>query len=390
MSEAIAAELSRRARDIAPLLASEAPAGRASFRMSARSIGAMREAGFFRIAQPAGLGGHELDPRVLYGAEMILGEGDMSAAWILGVSGVISWLVALFDPRAGEDVWGKGPDAIFCCALRRNGVATPAPGGFRLSGRWTYASGCDHSQWAVLGGLRASDRPGVDDHLLLLAPREDFEIVETWRAPGMQATGSHDVVVRDAFVPGHRVIRMIDNLNCAGPGLAAHTSPIYRLPFGQIFGAGVSVAAVGALQAMLDAFIASARDRKRVGASLAGDPDAQLAVAEAWGAIDLARLIVTRNFGEMLADAERGETTPVSRRLRYKYQLSTIAGRCRDAAQKIVDLSGTAGLSGSAPFPRLMADIAAGRQHVTNQTTLHGRDAGWDMLGLPEKVDFML
>jgi len=390
MTTAAASAALARARDIVPVLAAHAAAGRANHRMNVESIEAMQGAGLFRLLLPRRLGGDEADPRALYEAEMILGEGDMSAAWILGVSGVISWLIGLFDAKAGDDARSGRADPVFCCAFRRTGTATPVAGGYRLSGRWSYASGCQHSDWAVLGGLREGAKPGPEDHLLLLAPLASLEIVETWRPPGLQATGSHDVVAREAFVPGHRVIRLIDNLHCVGPGQSAHPSPVYRMPFGQIFGAGVSVAAVGALQAMLDAFVKVARERKRVGASLSDDPDAQMACAEAFGAIDIAKLIVTRNFGDMLRDAERGEVTQVAARIRYKYQFSTITERCRAAAMKIADLAGTAGLSGDAPFPRLLADISAGRQHITNQVVLHGRDVGHDMLGLPEKLDFML
>jgi 3-hydroxy-9,10-secoandrosta-1,3,5(10)-triene-9,17-dione monooxygenase len=224
----------------------------------------------------------------------------------------------------------------------------------------------------------------------VLVPRENFEIIDTWRSPGMQATGSHDIEVKDVFVPAHRVVRFIDNLACVGPGQATHTAPLYRMPFGQIFGAGVSVAAVGALQAMLDAYVDVARERKRMGASLADDPDAQRAAAEAWSAIDFARMIIDRNFGRMLDDARAGVMTPIEERLKLKYQMSTITDRCRDAALKIGDLAGTAGLTGGAQFHRLMADISSGRQHVTNQTVLHARDLGWSLFGLKEKLDFMV
>ncbi len=390
MSALCPTEFLSRARAVGPTLARHAAEGRGQYRLAKKSLDAMREAGFFRLMQPARWGGFELPPPLVYEVEMIVGESDMSAAWVLGVGGVVAWLMALFDARAGDDVWGGDPGAILCCALRRSGVATPVAGGYRLSGRWSYASGCDHAGWAALGALRATDEPRPEDHLLVLVPRENFEIVDCWRAPGLQATGSNDIVVKDAFVPAHRVVRMIDNLNCVGPGLSTHRAAIYRLPFGQVFAAGVSVAAVGALRAMLDAFVKAAGERKRVGAALADDPDAQLACAEAEGAIDMARMIVRRNFGEMADFAARGEITPIPARLLYKYQLSTITRACRDAALKILEFSGTAGLSAAHPFSRLMADITAAKQHVTNQTALHGRDLGWSTLGLPERMDFML
>ena len=206
----------------------------------------------------------------------------------------------------------------------------------------------------------------------------------------MQATGSHDIIVRDAFVPGHRIIQMIDILHCCGPGLTVNTAPLYRLPFGQIFGAGVVTPAVGALKAMLEAFIDTARERKRMGSYLAEDPEAHFACAEAAGAIDLAHMIISRNFSAMMNDASSGVMTPIAARLLYKYQLSTITERCRAAAIRLLDLLGTAGLSDKTPFSWLMADISTARQHITNQQLLHARDLGWSMLGLPEKLDFMV
>ena len=82
------------------------------------------------------------------------------------------------------------------------GVATPVDGGFRLSGRWKYASGCEHCEWAFLGGMRRAAAP--DDRRIFLVPRSDFEFVDTWHVPGLKGTGSHDIVVKDAFVPAYR------------------------------------------------------------------------------------------------------------------------------------------------------------------------------------------
>ena len=91
-------------------------------------------------------------------------------------------------------------------------------GGFRFSGRWKYASGCEHCAWAFLGGT-VEGQP--DDRRIFVIPQSDYEIVDTWHVPGLKGTGSHDIVIKDAFVPEYRTQKYSDNFRGYGPGLAA-------------------------------------------------------------------------------------------------------------------------------------------------------------------------
>ena len=252
-------ELLRRVRSLLPSIAEKAVEGAQERRVPPAIIAALKDAGVFRVLQPKRWGGYELDPTVLYDLEMAVGEADMSTAWLVGVLGIIPWAVALFPDRAAEEVWGTDNSTLICCALRRAGTATPVDGGFRLSGRWRYASGCSHAGWALLGGGAGPSPEG--DHLLLV-PRRDFEILDTWRVAGLKATGSHDVVVKDAFIPAYRAHRMVDLFDCKGPGQATNSAALYRLPFGLVFAGGVANAAVGALQGMLNRLLADIRARR--------------------------------------------------------------------------------------------------------------------------------
>ena len=208
----------------------------------------MQKAGLFRVLQPKRWGGYELDILTYFECQMALGEADLSVAWVYGVVGVHPWLLALYDDRAAADVWGADDSTLICSSLMPVGTALPADGGFRLSGHWKYASGCEHTQWAFLGAVP----PGgaLEERRIFLVPRSDFEIVDTWRVAGLKGTGSHDIVVKDAFVPAHRAVTFSDNFRGWGPGLATNTGPLYRLPFGQVFFRGVSTGAIGALQGM--------------------------------------------------------------------------------------------------------------------------------------------
>src|SRR3977135_1266730 len=147
------AEIIARARALIPALAKRSLEGRRQRRVPDETIADMQRAGFFRVLQPKRWGGYEMDLNTFYEIQLALAEGDMSTGWIYGVSGVHPWFMALLDDRAAKDVWGKDSSTLFCSSLMPAGKAVPAEGGFRLSGRWKYASCCDHCDWALLGAM---------------------------------------------------------------------------------------------------------------------------------------------------------------------------------------------------------------------------------------------
>lgn len=311
----------------------------------------------------------------------------MSTAWVYGVVGLHPWLMGLFDDRAAQDLWGTDDTVLVCSSLMPTGAAVPAPGGFRLSGRWKFSSGCEHCGWAYLGGTSAQDG---GDRSIFLIPRGDYEIEDTWRVSGLKATGSHDIVVKDAFVPAYRRLRWIDNFNGVGPGQAVNRSSLYRWIFGQIFFRGVSTPVLGALQGMLDAYLRYGSVRVARGARAVDDPGVQLVVAEVAAAIDEMKTVLFRNLRNLGAYAERGEVPPLSERIAYKFHSALVGERCSVLAARLFKAAGGAGLYDELPFGRVLADISAGRQHISNQYDAIGRNYGAAMFGIAEQKDLML
>ena len=244
------AEVIARTRALIPTLAQRSRAGRRQRRIPDETIANMQRAGFFRVLQPKRWRGYEMDLHTFYDVELALGEGDMSTAWIYGVSGVHPWFMALLDDRAAQEVWGEDTSTLICSSLMPAGKATAVDGGYRLSGRWRYASCCVHCDWALLGAMVAGSNGGPPEGRIFLLPCEDYASVDTWEVSGLQATGSWDIIVDDVFVPAYRSQSMLDNFRLKGPGQGLNTSSLYRLPFGQIFVRGISTAALGALQGM--------------------------------------------------------------------------------------------------------------------------------------------
>ena len=378
-----------RARAMIPTLRERAPQGERERRLPKETIADMQAAGLFKVLQPRRWGGYELDILTYFEIQMALGEGDMSVAWVYGVVGVHPWFVALLDDRAAQDIWGRDDTTLICSSLMPAGVAKPVDGGFRISGRWKYASGCEHCEWAFLGGT-VEGKP--DDRRIFVIPNSDYEIVDTWHVPGLKGTGSHDIVVEDAFVPEYRTQKYADNFRGHGPGLALNTSPLYRLPFGQVFFRGVSTGAIGALQGMLDAYLDYGKKRigRATGTPASEDAVVQLLCAETAVAIDEMKTILHRNFKALEAYAARGEMPPLKQRVEYKFHNAVVAERCSLLAARLFKAAGTAGIAADLPFGRIMSDITVGRQHISNQFEQAGKSYGAFLFGIENNKDFVL
>jgi 3-hydroxy-9,10-secoandrosta-1,3,5(10)-triene-9,17-dione monooxygenase len=386
-----AEEMIARARALIPALAARAQQGERERSIARETIAEMQAAGLFRVLQPRRWGGYELSIHSYFEIEMALAEGDMSVAWVYGVVGIHPWLIALLDDRAARDIWGRDDSTLTCSSLMPVGVATPAAGGYRLSGRWKYSSGCDHCDWAFLGGAP----PGggmAEERRIFLVPRREYEIVDTWHVSGLKSTGSHDIVIEDAFVPAYRTMTFVDNFRGIAPGLAVNTAPLYRLPFGQVFFRGVSSGSIGALQGMLNAYIdyAKARIVRLSGRPASEDALIQLTCAEVACAIDEMKTVLHRNFQNLEAYAARGEMPPLKLRMEYKFHNAWVAERCSLLAARLFKATGSAGIFDDQPYGRILADINAARTHISNQFEANGRSFGASLFGIEETKDMVL
>jgi 3-hydroxy-9,10-secoandrosta-1,3,5(10)-triene-9,17-dione monooxygenase len=349
-----------RARSLAPALRDRAFAAEQARRISDETIAELKDAGMFKILQPARFGGYELDPQVFLEAAMIIGAACGSTGWVYSVIGVHNWQVGLMSEQAQEDVWGEDQDVLISSSYTPRGNVEIVEGGYRLSGRWGFSSGCDHAQWAILGGA-ATDEAGNVRRLCFLLPRSDYEIDDVWRVVGLRGTGSNDIVVTDAFVPEHRT-------HDFRSGSVTSDSPIYRLPFGPVFTFGIAAPLLGAAQGALDDHIAWTAERVRItrGTRVAEEPFSQARVAEAAGELDGARLQLKRDLDEMLALARDEKDIPVEIRARARLDQVRATQLAISAVDRVFQNSGGRVLHELNPIQRAWRDIHAGAQHNSN------------------------
>lgn len=327
----------------------------AAFHPSSR---ALARAGLFRIAVARSRGGAEAAPREQILAIEAISEADGAAGWTLMI-GIESVGIAsgLLRPDVADEVIGKNPDVIFSAALNPLGRATVVDGGVRVSGRWPFASGCQHSDWfwgqcVVQGEVQPRT-------LEVLVPRADYRVIDTWNVAGLRGSGSHDVEVDDLFVPERFVTR-----TSAEPAL--ETGALFRFPiFSRLAYNKVGVA-TGIARAALDEFVALAGQKvpRAMTRPLRERHHAQASLAEAETRLRSARAFVFEAVDEVWQETLAGR--PASRKQRALVQLAccqAVSASAR-AVEIVHAAAGTTANFVSNPLERRMRDVHVVGQHI--------------------------
>src|SRR5579864_7791375 len=379
-----------RVRALLPALRERAPRGEELRHLPPETFAEFQEQGLFRAMQPRRYGGFELDPGVFYQAVTEVGAACGSSGWIFGVVGVHNWHLALFPPEAQEDVWGRDTSIQLSTSLAPTGTVERVPGGFRLSGRWSFSSGCDFCKWAVLGGIAPPPKDynteaAPPDARTFLLPRGDYEIDDNWRVMGLCGTGSKDIVVAGAFVPQYRTHSYLDAFRLTNPGMALNDAPLYRLPFGLLFAYALSAAAIGVATGTFASFREQQQRRVNVrdGGRVVEDPFAQLRLAESAAEIDAAHDRMLANFAEMMRLARAGEEIPLALRARVRWDAGKAVQWSVSAVDRLMMAAGGRAIFLANPIQRAWRDIHAMQAHAGTNLERAAAVFGRSEFGLP-------
>ncbi|MEU8527629.1 3-hydroxy-9,10-secoandrosta-1,3,5(10)-triene-9,17-dione monooxygenase oxygenase subunit [Streptomyces sp. NPDC048629] len=368
MSDATGAVLEA-VRALAPVLRERAAEAEAARKVPEASIEDLAGTGFFQLLQPRAYGGFAADPAVFYTAVKEIAKACGSTGWVASVVGVHPWHVALYEAKAQEEVWGADPAARICSSYAPTGKVTPVDGGFVLDGRWHFSSGCDHTDWALLGGLVTDADGRPVDMRTFLVPRAEYRIDDVWDTVGLRGSGSNDIVCEGVFVPEHRALSFGPVTALDTPGQQVNPEPLYRLPYASVFTTTISTPIVGIAEGAHEAYAAATRERFRVsyGQQVAQDPFAQVRIARAASDIDAAWLQLTRNIGELYELAGRGEPLPMALRARTRRDQVLATERAVAAVDLLMENAGGSAMrTGPNPVQRAWRDVHTGRGHAAN------------------------
>jgi 3-hydroxy-9,10-secoandrosta-1,3,5(10)-triene-9,17-dione monooxygenase len=322
-----------------------------------------------RGLQPKRWGGLEANPPDFFAAIAEVARADGSAGWVAGIIGVHPWQLALFADEAQREVWGDNPASMHSSSYAPTGKAEKVSGGYRLRGRWSFSTGCDHCQWVNLGAIAGGaevDGVEVADFRSFVLPRRDYKIDDNWNVAGLCGTGSKDIVVDDAFVPEHRSQSHWDYMQARElPGWELNPAPLYRLPFAIVFNYALLASVLGAARGFLELWMEESRSRKSgLGGAASDDPYIQQALGEAGYAIDAGFLMMRRDFDELLAAARDKIEVPLVRRARARYNACRSAQLTSRAIDRLFELSSGRAIFLDHPLQRRYQDIKAMMGHA--------------------------
>lgn len=332
-------------------------------RLPQATVDELTASGFTELLVPKRYGGRQAAFPELLDPVRRLAHGCASTAWTVGFFALHNWILALFDEQAQAEAFETRP-FLAPAPLAPTGRGVPDGDGVRLSGRWSWATGVMHGNWIMVGALC-----GPDDAMypaLALLPINEIEIVDMWHTDGMRATGSNDVVIRNAFVPAHRLVRVSDIYAGTAPGAGLHDASAYRWPMVPALSFLAAMPALGSAERVAEIY--SQRLSERVmayeGVKQKEKPMAQARLGEANVRLRGLRGLLAEAVGQIEDLLAAGDHIP--RRVRADARLAAahIVHESRAVIADLLEASGASAHFSTSFLQRAKRDVDVISGHV--------------------------
>ena len=344
----------------------------AARRLPPKIAAAMTEAGVFGMVMPRAWGGPELDPLTQFRVIEALAMADGSAGWCTMINCDSGYVTAFLDDAVGRAMY---PDirAPTAAAATTTGRARRVPGGYRVSGRFPFLSGCQHCEWLWLGCLVVGDdgeplvdAQGVPQTRQCFLRSTQCEILDTWYTTGLRGTGSTDVTVRDEFVPAEHSFSFQD------PEIVKREGALYAFPF--MFIAKGSAPALGIARHAIDFYVENVcgRPARRYTRGEGVEPPktvredvyAQDAAGRAETLLAAARAYYFDVMGDLWASLCGGQMPNERQLALFTTAYPHIVGACLEAVQTVYKAAGGTAVYQRGALDRCLRDVTTMNQHV--------------------------
>ncbi|MDI3334935.1 acyl-CoA dehydrogenase family protein [Defluviimonas aestuarii] len=371
-SASTAATMIERFERIRPLLTAQCGRLDADRRLSDEVFGALSDAGFFRLLLPAQLGGCGLSPLDFMTVVEHAAALDGTIGWLVGNGGGMSRAGGYLPPEAAQEVFGN-PSAFVASSTGATGEAVPAKSGFRITGRWPYASGAPHATtFAAVCEVDEGKGPGNGRAVLAFLPREALKLIDNWHVSGMRGTGSWDFEADSVFLPAEFV--------CDLPPIPTQPGIVYRLPSISAFVWTVATVPLGIAQGAINALISVSNGHRRLGITvpIAERELIQAEIGRCLAKCRSAGAYMRSAMSALCASVEGDGPDQVETRINYRLACSHAAEVAVSVVLKVNDLIGARALAESQPFERRERDVRAAAKHIAmsaEQFVIGGRYA---------------
>jgi alkylation response protein AidB-like acyl-CoA dehydrogenase len=369
------------ARKLVPMIRAAAGEIEAMRELPRSLFEALADAGLFRLALPRAVGGAELDLPTYVQVIEELGKADASTGWIVNQGAIFATYAARMPLEVARQIWSD-TRSVVANTPAPSATAVVVPGGYRVTGRQGFSTGCRHASWIAAhaqivenGQLRLEN--GQAETRYMFVPAAEVELLDTWKVRGMRGTGTHHFAVHDVFVPGERTV-----LSATAP--VRETGPLYRIPRTLCFASGDAAVALGMARTCLETFteLATAKTPRAMEARLREQSMVQAHVGQAEAALRSGRALLMETVRELWSTVAAGGTLTLDQRATLR--LATTHG-IRLAAQVIDIVYNAAGATAAYedhPIQRYFQDIHVITQHLQGRLA-HYELVGRHWLGLP-------
>lgn len=322
----------------------------------------MREAGLFSLWLPKALGGPELPAVDFVRIIEAISQADGSVGWCAAVGACYSCFAGYLEEPVAREIYGTGT-SILAGTLNPTGRAIAVPGGYQVTGQWSYGSGIRHSNWAVgnclvFDGDTARTNPdGTPVVRLIIFPKRDAEVLDTWRVSGLRGTGSHDFRVTGLFVPEQRAIMGFG-------GTPVQPGRLYALPF-TIFSVSLTGVPLGLARAAIDALTELAESKRPMDSKqlLKDKPAIQAAIGRAEAILRSARAFLFEAVQAMW-DAAEGGAPSLRQRALVRLAIAHVASAAKQVTDMMFEAGGGTSLYEDGRLARCWRDAHAVAQHI--------------------------